>query len=164
MLGKSLPDVTVEVSSAGRREHLRLSSLKGRWHVLFFYPKAGTSVCQSEVVAFNSLRQKFEQAGAHLLGISVDPLQQNEQWAKELKLGIPLGSDESKTAVKALGILNEVKGNSYRATYILDPEGRVRFLLVQDNPIGRSPEEVLRVLRALQSGQACPVGWTPAPQ
>ena len=135
----------------------------GKWRVLFFWPKDFTFVCPTELVGFGELQSEFQKRNAELLGASVDSEYVHLAWRRERAelrdLPFPMLSDVKRELSGALGILDPKAGVAQRATYIVDPEGVIRFIYVTDLSVGRSPAEVLRVLDALQTGELCPVNW-----
>jgi lipoyl-dependent peroxiredoxin subunit C len=138
-------------------------SFKGKWQVVFFWPKDFTFVCPTEIAAFGKLDKEFKARDAQLLGVSIDSEFVHLAWRStkdELKnLPFPMLSDIKRELTQQLGILDQEAGVSQRATYIVDPEGVIRFVYVTDLNVGRSPDEVLRVLDALQTDELCPCNW-----
>jgi len=136
---------------------------KNKWLVLFFYPKDFTFVCPTEIQGFNDKIKDFEERDAQVLTASVDSEYVHLAWLsrepslKDLK--IPMLSDIKRELSASLGILDIKEGVSQRATFIIDPEGIIRFVYVTDLSVGRSPKEVLRVLDALQTDELCPCNW-----
>lgn len=142
---------------------LSLENYRGKWLVLFFYPKDFTFVCPTEIKGFADLNAEFKDRDAELLTASVDSEFVHQAWRKqkeELKdLPFPMLSDIKRELSLELGILDPVEGVSQRATYVVDPEGIIRHVSVNDLNVGRSPQEVLRVLDALQTDELCPCNW-----
>lgn len=138
-------------------------SFPGKWQVVFFWPKDFTFVCPTEIAAFGRLDQEFKARDAQLLGVSTDSEFVHHAWrgAKEelRNLPFPMLSDIKRELSSALGVLDPEAGVAQRATYIVDPQGAIRFVYVTDLSVGRSPEEVLRVLDALQTDELCPCNW-----
>lgn len=136
---------------------------KGQWLVTFFWPKDFTFVCPTEIAEFGNMNQEFADRDAQVLGVSVDSEFVHLAWKnnkEELRnLPFPMLSDIRRDLSKSLGILNEAEGVSERATFIVDPEGVVRFVMVTDMKVGRNVKEVLRVLDALQTDELCPCNW-----
>jgi lipoyl-dependent peroxiredoxin subunit C len=135
----------------------------GKWRVVFFWPKDFTFVCPTEIAGFGKLNAEFKARDAQLLGVSIDSEFVHLAWRRqheELKsLPFPMLADVKRELVSALGILDPEAGVAQRATYIVDPQGIVRFVYVTDLNVGRSPAEVLRVLDALQTDELCPCNW-----
>ncbi len=137
----------------------------GRWRVVFFYPKDFTFVCPTELAGFAELLPEFERRDAVVLGASTDSEYAHLAWRQshpDLKeLPYPLLSDLKRELSTQLGILDREEGVCLRATFIVDPEGVIRFAAANDLAVGRSPREVLRVLDALQTGALCACGREP---
>ena len=138
--------------------------LQKKWMVIFFYPKDFTFVCPTEIAAFAALNDAFKSRGAVLLTASVDSEFVHWAWRKHQKelrdLPIPMLADVKRELSSALGILDPEAGVSQRATFIVDEFGIIRFSMVTDLSVGRNPDEVLRVLDALQSQGLCPCNWS----
>jgi lipoyl-dependent peroxiredoxin subunit C len=138
-------------------------SFPGKWKVVFFWPKDFTFVCPTEIAAFGKLEREFRAREAQLLGVSIDSEYVHLAWRRdkeELKaLPFPMLADIKRELAGALGIIDAEAGVAQRATYIVDPQGVIRFVYVTDLNVGRSPEEVLRVLDALQTDELCPCNW-----
>jgi len=138
-------------------------SFPGKWRVVFFWPKDFTFVCPTEIAAFGRLEKEFAARDAQVLGVSIDSEFVHLAWRREKdelrKLPFPMLSDLKRELSGRLGILDPQAGVAQRATFIVDPQGVIRFVYVTDLNVGRSPEEVLRVLDALQTDELCPCNW-----
>ena len=138
-------------------------SFPGKWQVVFFWPKDFTFVCPTEIAAFGKLEREFRARDAQLLGVSIDSEYVHLAWrratAELQELPFPMLSDIGRELSASLGILDPQAGVAQRATYIVDPQGVIRFVYVTDLAVGRSPAEVLRVLDALQTDELCPCNW-----
>lgn len=136
---------------------------KGKWQVLFFYPKDFTFVCPTEIKGFGDLDKQFKERDAQLMTASIDSEFVHLAWRQnheDLKtLPIPMLADIKRELSQSLGILDEEEGVSQRATFIIDPDGIIRFVYVTDLSVGRNPKEVLRILDALQTDELCPCNW-----
>ena len=136
---------------------------KGKWLVLFFYPKDFTFVCPTEIAGFASKNQAFLDRDAQLLTGSTDSEFVHHAWrthhADLRDLPFPMLADIKREFTSALGILDKNEGVAQRATFIVDPDGIIRFVYVTDLSVGRNPDEVLRVLDALQTDELCPCNW-----
>ncbi len=136
---------------------------KGKWLVMFFWPKDFTFVCPTEIAEFGKLNEQFNDRDAQLIGASVDSECVHLAWKnqkEELKdLPFPMFADVKRELSQSLGIIDEDEGVAQRATFIIDPEGVIRFAYVTDLSVGRNPSEVLRVLDALQTDELCPCNW-----
>jgi peroxiredoxin (alkyl hydroperoxide reductase subunit C) len=135
----------------------------GRWKVFFFYPKDFTFVCPTEIAAFGRLHGHFRERGAVVYGGSTDSEYVHLAWRQQhpdlRALPFPLLADIKRQLAGALGILEREEGVCLRATFVVDPHGVIRYAAAHDLSTGRSPEEVLRTLDALQTGELCPSGW-----
>ena len=156
------PDFDLEGVETGKDfKRYRLSDYKGKWLVAFFYPLDFTFVCPTEIHGFGEKRKEFDALNAAIIGISTDSVHSHKAWLKDLgDLGYPLLSDMTHAMSRDYGVLIEDKGIALRGTFIVDPDGVLRYAVYHDLGVGRSVDEVLRVLTALQTGELCPVGWT----
>jgi len=138
-------------------------SYDGKWKVYFFWPKDFTFVCPTEIAAFGKLNRDFADREAQLLGASIDSEFVHLAWRgshPDLKdLPFPMIADIKRELSSALGVLDKREGVALRATFIVDPQGMIRFVSVNDLNVGRNPAEVLRVLDALQTDELCPCNW-----
>ena len=141
------------------------SSYGGKWKVYFFWPKDFTFVCPTEIAAFGRVNGEFADRDAQILGGSTDSEFVHLAWRNnhdDLKeLPFPLLADVKRDLSTALGILDPNEGVCQRATFIVDPQNIIRFVMVNDLSVGRNPQEVLRVLDALQTDELCPCNWKP---
>lgn len=149
-------------------EPVRLSDYKGKWLVLLFYPLDFTFVCPTELTTFSDRYDDFEGIGADVLGISTDSVYSHRAWLQTPRdksgvegLRYPLASDVTKTVARDYGVLIEDKGIALRGLFVIDPEGILRYKVVHDLNVGRSAEETLRVIQALQTGGLCQADWRP---
>lgn len=137
---------------------------KGKWQVWFFWPKDFTFVCPTEIVGFGELNKEFADRDAQLIGASIDSDFVHLAWrqndARLANSPFPWVSDIKRDLSTALGILHDEAGVPLRATFIVDPEGIIRYVQANDLSVGRNPKEVLRVLDALQTDELCPCNWT----
>ena len=135
----------------------------GKWKVVFAWPKDFTFVCPTEIAAFGKLNGEFADRDAVIYGVSTDSEFVHLAWRQnhaDLKaLPFPMLADIKRELSAALGILDKAEGVCLRATFIVDPEGVIRFVSVNDLSVGRNPQEVLRVLDALQTDELCPCNW-----
>ncbi|MFD1427883.1 alkyl hydroperoxide reductase subunit AhpC [Kroppenstedtia sanguinis] len=149
-------------------EKVKLSDYEGEWLVLFFYPKDFTFVCPTEITALSDRYEEFRDEGCEIVGVSTDTEFVHRAWINTSRddngLGevkYPLGADPTHRVSRAYGVLNEEEGVAQRGLFIIDPDGIVRYQVVTDDNVGRSVDETLRVLKALQSGGLCPSDWKP---
>ncbi|MDR3424778.1 MAG: peroxiredoxin [Alphaproteobacteria bacterium] len=166
-VGQKLPAFkltsTVSLDLDNAFSDIAQDSYKGKWLVLFSWPKDFTFVCPTEIAEFGRQNGEFTARGAQVLGFSTDSEFVHLAWRqhhKDLKaLPFPMLSDIKHEFCHALGVLDGDAGVAQRATFIVDPEGVIRFVMVTDMSVGRSVKEVLRILDALQTGELCACGW-----
>ena len=162
----SLPAVLADGSMSNDYEFLN----KDGYTVVFFYPADFTFVCPTELVAFDKALGEFEARNTKVVGVSVDSVHSHAAWRRTAlkeggigEINYPLLSDFCRDLSEPLGILNE-DGLTYRASYLLDKEGKIRHFVVNDLPLGRSVSEMLRMVDALafyeENGNVCPANWT----
>ncbi|QQE75168.1 peroxiredoxin [Brevibacillus composti] len=170
LVGLPAPDFTMETALGNGQDFgkVSLSDYRGKWLVLFFYPLDFTFVCPTEIIAMSDSIEDFKDLDAEVLGVSVDSKHSHRAWINTPRdqnglggLNYPLASDFLKTVARDYGVLDEEGGVAFRGLFIIDPEGVLRYQVVTDLNIGRSVEETLRVLQALQSGGLCPANWRP---
>lgn len=134
-----------------------------KWKVYFFWPKDFTFVCPTEIAAFGKMNKDFSDRDAQILGGSTDSEFVHLAWRQshpDLKeLPFPMLADIKRELCAALGILDPQEGVAQRATFVVDPHNLIRFVAVNDLSVGRNPQEVLRVLDALQTDELCPCNW-----
>jgi peroxiredoxin (alkyl hydroperoxide reductase subunit C) len=145
-----------------------LSDYRGKWLVLFFYPLDFTFVCPTEIVALSERAAEFAEFDAEIVGCSTDSVYSHWAWLNTPrdKNGIagvtyPLLADFTKETARAYGVLDEATGAAKRGLFIIDPDGVLKYAVVTADNVGRSVEETLRVLQALQTGGLCPAEWRP---
>ncbi len=171
LVTKPAPDFTATavLADGSFDEEFKLSSLRGRHVVLFFYPLVFTFVCPSEIIAFDEKLDQFEERQCSIVGVSVDSEYTHLAWRKTKvdKGGIgpiryPLVSDLSKSIARDYGVLVDDKV-ALRGTFLIDRDGIVRHALVNDTALGRNVDEALRMVDALrfheQRGDVCPANW-----
>jgi peroxiredoxin (alkyl hydroperoxide reductase subunit C) len=163
-LGEPAPNFTLDAVIGKDFKNVSLTDYRGKWVVLFFYPLDFTFVCPTEIRGFNEKLDAFTKLNAVVLGASVDSKFSHLAWIKRGDLGdlnFPLLSDFKKEVAERYGILDEKEGVALRGLFIIDPDGVLQYQLVHNLSVGRSVEETLRVLEALQTGELCPIGWHP---
>jgi peroxiredoxin (alkyl hydroperoxide reductase subunit C) len=165
-IGDKFPSFTATVVAADKQfTQLTDQSYAGKWRVYFFWPKYFTFVCPTEIAAFGKLEKQFRDRDAQVLGASIDSEYVHLAWRgshPDLKdLPFPMISDLKRELASALGILDRKEGVALRATFIVDPTDTIRWVEVNDLNVGRNPQEVLRVLDALQTDELCPCNRAP---
>jgi peroxiredoxin (alkyl hydroperoxide reductase subunit C) len=166
-IGDKFPtfDLKAVVSTDPKRAFSQINdkSDEGKWKIVFFWPKDFTFVCPTEIAAFGKLNGEFNDRDAVVYGVSTDSEFVHLAWRQnhaDLKhLPFPMLADIKRELSSALGVLDKQEGVALRATFIVDPEGVIRFVSVNDLSVGRNPQEVLRVLDALQTDELCPCNW-----
>jgi alkyl hydroperoxide reductase subunit AhpC len=144
------------------------ASNAGRWKLVFFWPKDFTFVCPTEIVAFGKLAREFADRDTVVYGVSIDSEFVHMNWrlnhADLRNLPIPMLADVKRELAAACGVLDKNEGVALRATFVVDPDGIIRYAAVNDLSVGRNPAEVLRVLDALQTDELCPCNWNKGEQ
>jgi lipoyl-dependent peroxiredoxin subunit C len=134
-----------------------------KWKIYFFWPKDFTFVCPTEIAAFGKLNREFQDRDTQVLGGSTDSEFVHLAWRKDhpdlRDLPFPMLADVKRELCDALGIIDPEGGVAQRATFVVDPQNVIRFVSVNDMSVGRNPQEVLRVLDALQTDELCPCNW-----
>lgn len=155
-IGMKAPDFILDSTKGS----ISLKSYTGKWVVLFFYPLDFTPIWSTEVPEFNRRLNEFEKFNAVVIGANTDSVPTHEAWAKSIGgVNFPLIADYNKTLSKDYEVLMEEEGIALRGTFIIDTDGMIRYINVNDTSVGRNINEVLRVLAALQTKKACPVNW-----
>jgi len=148
-----------EFSTISNEDHIKA----GKWLTIFFWPKDFTFVCPTEIAEFNKAYDEFRDRDTDLIGASTDSEFVHLAWRNnhdDLRgLKFPMLADTSKSLSDELGILNDDEKICYRATFIVDPQGIIRWVSVNDLSVGRNVKEVIRVLDALQTDELCPCNW-----
>ena len=159
----------------GMIQNIKLTDYKDKWVVLFFYPFDFTFVCPTEICAFSDASDNFAKINCQVIGASCDSIYVHREFAlRERKQGgvaplkIPLIADNSHEIARNYGCYiwkGEAKGATFRATYIIDPKGIIRHISMNDTPVGRNVDEVMRLVQAFQftdeHGDVCPSNWKP---
>jgi peroxiredoxin (alkyl hydroperoxide reductase subunit C) len=166
------PDFKATAVVGEEFKEISLSNYKGKYVLLFFYPLDFTFVCPTEIIAFSDRASAFEKLNCQLLGVSVDSQFSHLAWIKTSRnqgglggLNYPLVADLNKNIAREYGVLVEDGSVALRGLFLIDKGGTLRHMLINDLPIGRSVDEALRVLEALQyvekHGEVCPADWKP---
>jgi alkyl hydroperoxide reductase subunit AhpC len=166
-VGDPAPPVTVEAYLRAEADPVTMEiGRPGRsWTVLFFYPRDFTFVCPTELRGFAELEADFALEGAAVVAVSTDSWHVHRAWL-ETSPGLtgihyPVIADPTRELTRLYGVLDYDDGCAMRATFIIDPSGIVRHASVTDANVGRNPQEALRILKALRTGELCPVSWKP---
>ena len=166
---ESFPTVEYKNPENGQTELLvqigdkTITHAKGEWLVIFGYPKDFTFVCPTEIKAFGDLNEDFNDRDAQVIGFSTDNEFVHRAWRMDnddiRDVPFPLVADTNGSLAKALGIYNEEEGIAERGTFIVDPNGVIQHVSINAGSVGRNPEEILRILDALQQDELCPCNW-----
>jgi len=172
LVGRQAPDfASAAVMPDGSiKETFKLSDLRGKYVVLFFWPLDFTFVCPTEIIAHNKRLQKFKDLGVEVVGVSVDSQFTHAAWRNTPvnkggvgELGFPMVADLGGKIGTAYGILHPDVGVALRATFLIDKKGIVQHQVVNNLPLGRNVDETVRMVEALQFhetvGEVCPAGW-----
>ncbi len=167
----TLPSTKGATSAKDLGKTISLADFRGKWLIFFFYPLDFTFVCPTEILALSDRLAEFNELDAEVIGASTDSVHSHFAWLNtpREKNGIagtafPLVADFTKEISRAYGVLDEATGAAQRGLFIIDPDGVLRYAVVTNDNVGRSVEETLRVLQALQTGGLCPAEWTPGKQ
>nr|CAH8854160.1 unnamed protein product [Trichobilharzia regenti] len=154
----------------GAFQTIGLQDYLGKYVVLFFYPADFTFVCPTEIIAFSERNEEFEKRNCQVIACSTDSEYCHLAWTKmDRKAGglgpmkIPILADPTKIIARSYGVLDDVEGNAFRGLFIIDTKGILRQITVNDRSVGRSVDEVIRLLDAFQfvekHGEVCPANW-----
>jgi len=169
-VGKRAPDFDMPSTKdmKGLKEPVRLADFKGKFLIVLFYSLDFTSVCPTELKAFNEKYDEIKKAGAEVIAVSTDSVFSHRAWINtpEDKGGVGnlkyvLASDITKDVSRDYGVLLEEKGIALRGLFIIDPDGILQYQVVHSLNIGRSVDETLRVLEAIKTGGLCGADWKP---
>ena len=172
-VGKPAPEFKLKstknaTSSRDLGFEIALSDYKGKWLVFFFYPLDFTFVCPTEILALSDRYEDFTAIGAEVLGASTDSVFSHWAWINTPRdkngiagLKFPLVADYKKETAIAYDVLDETDGKAQRGLFIIDPEGVLKYTTITSDNVGRSVDETLRVLQALQTGGLCSADWKP---
>jgi peroxiredoxin (alkyl hydroperoxide reductase subunit C) len=163
-VGDKLPDFKLTGVAPNKEfQTYEATTFPGKWLVLFFWPMDFTFICPTEIAEFGKHQRDFADRDAQVLGASTDSHFVHLAWRKDHKdlkdLPIPMLADTKRELTSALGILHKQDGVALRATFIVDPQGIIRWASVNDLSVGRNVDEVLRTLDALQTDELCPCNW-----
>jgi alkyl hydroperoxide reductase subunit AhpC len=163
-IGSPAPAFALDAVVNTEFKKISLNDFRGKWVVLFFYPGDFTYVCPTEIKGFNNSRAEFKTLNTEILAVSVDSKFSHLAWIKSGALdtvSFPLLSDFSKQTARAYGVLDEKASSARRGLFIIDPNGVIQHIVIHNDKVGRSVDETLRVLKALQSEELCPIDWKP---
>jgi len=172
-VGQKAPDFTATAVVDQEFKEISLSSYKGKWVVLFFYPLDFTFVCPTEITAFSDRYNEFSSKNTEVLGVSVDSQFSHLAWIQTPRnqggigdIDYPLVADLKKEISTAYNVLDDNEGVALRGLFIIDPQGTIMHSTINNLPVGRNVEETLRSLQAFQyvlanPDKVCPANWNP---
>jgi len=171
-IGKPAPDFDTMSVVDGEFKSVKLADYKGKYVVLFFWPRDFTFVCPTEIIAFSDRADEFRKIGCEVLGCSTDSHFTHFAWTQQPRkeggigsMNIPLLADPSHKITREYGVLKEEDGLAFRGLFIIDGKGILRQITINDLPVGRDVDETLRLVQAFQytdkHGEVCPAGWRP---
>ena len=162
-LGQTVENFASLAYHNGQFKKVQLKDFKGKWIVLFFYPRDFTFICPTEIRGFATREQDFTKMNTVLLGASTDSEHSHKAWFERdlQEVKFPILADTNHAISRYFHVLKEDEGLAHRGTFIIDPQGVLRYQVVSDINVGRSVDETLRVLQGLQTGELCPVEWEP---
>jgi alkyl hydroperoxide reductase subunit AhpC len=161
-LNQLVPDFShVPAYESGDFKNISLSDYRGSWLVLFFYPRDFTFVCPTELRGFAKQEEAFKALNCKIMAASTDSTWSHKNWfERDLpEVKFPVLADSTQKLARDYGVLNEEDGSAERGLFVIDPEGVLKYIVVSAGSVGRSVSETLRVLKALQSGELCPLDW-----
>lgn len=172
LVGRKAPNFTAAavLGNGLIEEKFSLESLAGKYRVVFFWPMDFTFVCPSEIIAHDNRFDKFKELGVELIGVSIDSQFTHHAWRETSRedggigqVKFPMVADVKHEIAQAYGIEHPTDGVALRASFLIDKEGVVRHQVVNDLPLGRNIDEMIRLVEALQHvekyGEVCPAGW-----
>ena len=164
MIGKKAPEWTAKAYHNGKEVTVSNKDYAGKWHVLYWYPLDFTFICPTEIKGFQELTSEFADEGIAVVGASTDSFHSHKAWFADRntfpqEITHPVIADTNHAVTKAFDILKEEDGIAYRGTVVVDPNGVVRSVTINDTNAGRSPKETLRTVQALMSGGLCGADW-----
>jgi alkyl hydroperoxide reductase subunit AhpC len=162
-VGEAAPEfIALQSYHQGEFKKISLSDYAGKWLVLFFYPRDFTFICPTEIQEFGKHYEDFKALGCEVLAASTDSEYAHKAWFEtdERLTGTPypIIADTTQELAEAYDVL-DVDGSAQRGTFVIDPEGVVRYILISADSVGRNVKEMLRVVEALQTGERCPATW-----
>ena len=169
-VGHGVPQHAFEVYHNEEIRKINLSEFKGKWFVLFFYPADFTFICPTELEEMADYYEKFKKIGVEIMSVSTDTVFAHKAWHDTSpavgKIQFPMAADPTGNLSRMFGTYIEEEGLALRGTFIVDPEGVIKSIEVNDNSIGRSAKELFRKVQAAQfvaehGGQVCPASWEP---
>lgn len=169
-VGQVVPDLELDVYQNEKFDKIKMSNYRGQWVVLFFYPADFTFVCPTELEELANKYEEFQKLKVEIISISTDTTFVHKAWHDQSpaikKIKFPMAADPTRSLAKLFGVYIESEGLARRGTFIVDPEGVIKALEINDNSIGRNADELIRKIQAAQfvhqnQGEVCPASWRP---
>ncbi len=169
-INEKIPDFSTDAFYKNEKQTIKLSDYSGKWVVLLFYPADFTFICPTELSDAADLHEEFKKLNAEIMSVSTDTHFVHKAWHDNSpsikKISYPMIADPTGKICKLFGTYNEDEGLSFRASFIINPEGILKYYEIHDNSIGRNTQEILRKLQASiyvreHKGEVCPVNWKP---
>jgi len=162
-VGEKAPAFIADAYVNGQITKVSSNDFEKKWIILFFYPRDFTFVCPTELKGFAHIEPEFKKCNAVVVGASTDSAYSHKAWFERdmPEIKYPILADTSHNISRAYDVLIENSGEALRGTFIIDPDGVLQYALISNLNVGRSTEETLRVLQALQTGGLCPIDWKP---
>ncbi|MBI2251295.1 MAG: redoxin domain-containing protein [Armatimonadetes bacterium] len=169
-IGQKIPDFELDVFQDNLIKKIKLSDYKGKWIVLIFYPNDFTFICPTELEEASKLYDEFKKLNTEILAVSTDTVYAHKVWHDTSpsikKITFPMVADPGGKLCREFGVYIEDRGISLRGSFIIDPDGILKALEINDNSMGRNAQELLRKLQAASfvrehRGQVCPASWKP---
>ncbi len=162
-VGQPAPEFRAQAFVGGEFKEIGLKDFHGKWVCLFFYPLDFTFVCPTEIKGFADVESKFKELNCQVVGCSTDSQYSHKAWfEKDLPtVKYPVLADTAHRIARDYGVLIEEQGIALRGTFLIDPKGTLQYASVNALGVGRSVDETVRILGALQTGELCPVDWKP---
>lgn len=170
IIGQNPADLEFEVFHNNKITKKKISSYKGKWLILFFYPADFTFVCPTELEEMANNYKEFQKLGVEIVSVSTDTAFVHKAWHDNSpaikKIKFPMAADPTGALCKEFGVYIDNEGLALRGTFVLNPKGELSFFEVNNNDIGRSASELIRKIEAAifvntHSGQVCPASWSP---
>ncbi len=169
-VGQKVADFEAKALHAGKEKNIKFSDFSGKWVIVFFYPKDFTFICPTELEEMADYYDKFKKLNTEILSVSVDTVEVHKAWHDTSpaikKVKFPMLSDATHELSEMFGTYIPSEGVSLRGTFVIDPDGVLKSMEINDNSIGRSAKELFRKLQAAQfvathGGKVCPASWEP---
>ncbi len=168
IINSKITEFSVQAFHNGEFKTITNKDIEGRWAILFFYPADFTFVCPTELVDMAERYEEFQQMGVEIFSVSCDTHFVHKAWYDTSQsiqqIKYPMLADSTGALARAFGVMDEQSGMAYRGTFVVDPQGDIKLVEIQDNAIGRNAEELMRKVKAAQfvashDGEVCPAKW-----